>query len=599
MSTALRHAEYYNMQGIFDNLYERSKNNTTKGLRLYEHIISKNNILLAFRNIKANTGSKTAGTDGITIDKYKIENVDEFIEEIRKALENYKPQTVRRVEIPKPNGKKRPLGIPTMRDRLIQQMFKQVLEPICEAKFYKHSYGFRPNRSTHHVMARCQFLVNNVKLHHVVDIDIQGFFDNVSHSKLIKQMYGIGIRDKRVLTIVSKMLKAPIKGTGVPTKGTPQGGILSPLLSNIVLNDLDWWIANQWECLKTKQTYTPCGKIRALKKTNLKQMYIVRYADDFKIFTNSHKLAIKIYHATNGYLKNQLNLDISTEKSAITNLRKRKSDFLGFSLKAVAKRNKYVANTHVMDSKMKNILEKLRYLIRKIQNKPTPHTVMDYNAYILGIKNYFKVATHINIDFGKIAYRLLKTMYNRLKPFGKYGKPIKPSETYKRLHKNNFRTYKIAGAYLFPLGDIQTRNAMNFSQGICNYTKEGRLKLHQNLSADVAIEINKMLQIPYGKDNLEIADNRISRYSMQLGICAVTGEFLTSNQVHCHHKLPRHLGGTDEFNNLVIVHKDVHRLIHASSEKTIERYRNTLQLNGKQLKKLNQFRKVCNLVALV
>ena len=587
------------MQDILDDLYERSRKNATKGLRIYEHIISKENILLAFRNIKANTGSKTMGTDGITIDKYKIENVDEFIEGIRDALNNYKPQTVRRVEIPKPNGKKRPLGIPTMRDRLIQQMFKQVLEPICEAKFYHHSYGFRPNRSTNHVMARCQFLVNNVKLHHVVDIDIQGFFDNVSHSKLNKQMYSIGIRDKRVLTIVSKMLKAPIKGIGVPTKGTPQGGILSPLLSNIVLNDLDWWIANQWECLKTKQIYTPSSKIRALKKTDLKQMYIVRYADDFKIFTNSHQSAIKIFHATKGYLKNQLNLDISTEKSAITNLRKRKSDFLGFSLKAVTKRNKYVANTHVMDEKMKNILEKLRYLIQRIQNNPTPQTVLDYNAYILGIKNYFKVATHINKDFGKIAYHLLKTMYNRLKPIGKYGKPIKPSETYKRLHKNNFRTYKIAGVYLFPLGDIQTSNAMNFSQDICNYTKEGRLKLHQNLRADVALEINKMLQIPFGKDQLEIADNRISRYSMQSGKCAVTGGFLTSNQVHCHHKLPRHMGGTDEFNNLVIVHKDVHRLIHATSEKTIERYRNILQLDGKQLKKLNQFRKVCNLVALV
>lgn len=587
------------MQDIFDDLYERSKNNATKGLSLYEHIISKDNILLAFRNIKANTGSKTAGTDGITIDQYKIKNADEFIEEIRNSLQNYKPRTVRRVEIPKPNGKKRPLGIPTMRDRLIQQMFKQVLEPICEAKFYHHSYGFRTNRSTHHVMARCQFLVNNVKLHHVVDIDIQGFFDNVSHSKLVKQMYSIGIRDKRVLTIVSKMLKAPIKGVGVPTKGTPQGGILSPLLSNIVLNDLDWWIANQWECLKLKHTYATNSKTRALKKTNLKQMYIVRYADDFKIFTNSHQSAIKIFHATKEYLKNQLNLDISTEKSAITNLRKRKSDFLGFSLKAVTKRNKYVANTHVMDSKIKNILEKLRCLIREIQNKPTPHTVMDYNAYILGIKNYFKVATHINTDFGKIAYRLLKTMYNRLKPIGKYGKPIKPSETYKRLHKNNFRTYKIAGAYLFPLGDIQTCNAMNFSQEICNYTKEGRFKLHQNLRADVAIEINKMLQIPYGKNSLEIADNRISRYSMQLGICAVTGEFLTTNQAHCHHKLPRYMGGTDEFNNLVIVHKDVHRLIHATNAKTIERYRNILQLEGKQLEKLNQFRKVCNLVALV
>jgi hypothetical protein len=149
------------------------------------------------------------------------------------------------------------------------------------------------------------------------------------------------------------------------------------------------------------------------------------------------------------------------------------------------------------------------------------------------------------------------------------------------------------------LGDIQSSNAMNFSQDICNYTKEGRLKLHQNLGTHIAIEINKMSLKPYAKNNLEVADNRISRYSMQLGKCAVTGVFLTSEQVHCHHKLPRHMGGTDEFSNLVIVHKDVHRLIHATSEKTIKRYRNVLQLDGNQLMKLNQFRKVCNLVDLV
>jgi RNA-directed DNA polymerase len=347
------------------------------------------------------------------------------------------------------------------------------------------------------------------------------------------------------------------------------------------LTDLDWWIAEQWEYIKTKHNYTFNNKIRAIKKTNLKEMYIVRYADDFKIFTNSHKSAIKIYHATKGYLKNQLNLDMSTEKSAITNLRKRTSNFLGFSLKAVTKSNRYVANTHLMDNKGINILERCKYLIRKIQNNPRPKAVMDYNAYILGIKNYYKVATHINKDFGKIAYLLSKTLHNRLKSIGKYGIPIKPSETYKRLHKNNFRTYKIAGLYLFPLADSQTSNAMNFSQEICNYTKQGRLKLHQNLKVDIAIEINKMLQIPYDKDNLEFAHNRISRYSMQLGKCAVTGGFLTSDKVHCHHKLPRHMGGTDEFNNLVIVHEGVHRLIHATSEKTIERNRKILQLDGK------------------
>ncbi|MFC3882024.1 HNH endonuclease signature motif containing protein [Bacillus songklensis] len=171
--------------------------------------------------------------------------------------------------------------------------------------------------------------------------------------------------------------------------------------------------------------------------------------------------------------------------------------------------------------------------------------------------------------------------------------------TYKRLHKNNFKTFEINGIYLFPIADIQTKNAMKFSQDICDYTNKGRLKIHKNLKADIATEIKKMLQTTHEEGKLEYADNRISKYSMQFGECAVTGRFLIAEEVHCHHKLPRHMKGTDEFNNLVIVHEMVHKLIHATNKKTIERYRNFLQLDGKQLKKLNQFRKVCNLVALV
>lgn len=173
-NTSLRYTEYYDMQHVFDELFSKSGENH-KFKKLYDLITDERNILLAYRTIKSNEGSKTAGTDSYTIDDYKIMNRDEFISKIRDTLKDYKPKAVRRVMIPKGHntGKFRPLGIPTMLDRIIQQMFKQILEPICEAKFYKHSYGFRPLRSTKHALARMNYLVNVSQLHFVVDIDIK------------------------------------------------------------------------------------------------------------------------------------------------------------------------------------------------------------------------------------------------------------------------------------------------------------------------------------------------------------------------------------------------------------------------------------------
>lgn len=595
MQTNLRYWEYYNMTDTFTDLYEKSKEGKSFD-RLYDIITSRENILLAFRTIKSNKGSKTEGTDGKTIEDIKSMEDEEIVNEIRRILKNYQPKKVRRVFIPKPNGDKRPLGIPSIMDRIIQQCFKQVLEPIAEAKFYNHSYGFRPLRSTHHAIARTQHLINRANLHYVVDIDIKGFFDNINHTRLIKQLWNIGIQDKQVLKIISKMLKAEIEGEGVPNKGTPQGGILSPLLSNIVLNDLDQWIAGQWENFETNHKYANNGKkIRAIKKTNLKEGYIVRYADDFKIMCRDWKTAQKWFHAVRLYLKDRLKLDISPEKSQIVNLRRRKSEFLGFTIWAEKKKKKHVAQTGVIGKKKQEIKQKYKEYVKRIRNSPTVQNVRLFNSFVLGVHNYFKKSTMVNIEFSRIAYNLSKFTYNHLKQIGKYEIPKEPSEVYKKFYRNSYRTHKVAGIYLFPIADIKTSNNMNFSQELTPYTIEGRAKIHKRLKPDVAYEINRLMQSNIPDRTTEYMDNRISRYSMKNGKCEITGVFLPAELVHCHHYKPVSLGGTDEFRNLRILRKEIHMLIHATRQDTIQGLINYLQITDGQLKKTNQYRKVCNL----
>lgn len=200
---SLRNNEYYNTQEIFDDLYEKSQHGEVF-THLMELITSEQNILLAYRAIKKNKGSKTKGVNSTTIVEMGEKRPEELVAYVRTRLQNFHPHAVRRVEIPKPDGRMRPLGIPTMEDRMIQQCIKQVLEPICEARFHKHSYGFRPNRSAHHAVARAMFLVNISKHRYVVDVDIKGFFDNVDHGKLLKQLWTLGIQDKRLLCVCPK-----------------------------------------------------------------------------------------------------------------------------------------------------------------------------------------------------------------------------------------------------------------------------------------------------------------------------------------------------------------------------------------------------------
>lgn len=618
ITNSLRYMEYYDMTNIFDELYLKSQNGEIF-TNLMQIISSENNIKLAYRNIKRNLGSNTAGTDKLTIMDLEKFTPEEFVATVQKKLKWYKPKMVKRVDIPKPGSdKKRPLGIPCIWDRIVQQCILQVLEPICEAKFNNNSYGFRPNRSAENAIASCVFNIQHRRMYFVVDIDIKGFFDNVNHSKLIRQIWTLGIQDRKLICIIKEMLKAPIKLPNktviYPDKGTPQGGILSPLLSNIVLNELDWWVASQWEEFPTKHQYICefksrpnhnnfCGKNRALRTTNLKEIHMIRYADDFKIFCRTYDEAKRTFIAVKQWLSTRLKLEISEEKSKIVDVRKSYSLFLGFKIKAKPKGNKYVAISHMNDKALKHVKEKLCNQIDNIAHpvneKDRFKQVTKYNAMVIGIHNYYHIATRISIDLGKMGFYINRRLKNRLQ------------NDYHRINDNiNYHGYiwttygksrmlrMVGKTFIVPIGFIKTKNAMNKKSIINKYTEEGRNEIHKSLQLNIN-NVLDLMQRPIVNKSIEYADNRISLYCAQQGKCALLGTELDIEDIHCHHKLPISEGGSDRYNNLVIIHRDIHKLIHAVDNATIFKYVNKYNLSKHQLDKLNRWRKILNLKEIV
>jgi len=597
----LRNNEYYDMQDIFDDLHEKACRNY-KFHDLMQIISGEDNILLAYRNIKKNKGSKTKGTDGRTIEHYKDLPEEMFVKYFQNKLANYHPKSVRRVEIPKDYqpGKTRPLGIPCMDDRIIQQCILQVLEPICEAKFHNHSYGFRPNRGTSHAIARANFLMHNSTFHYVVDIDIKGFFDNVNHGKLLKQMWHLGIQDKNLLSIVGRILKSEIKGIGKPDKGTPQGGIISPLLSNIVLNELDWWLSNQWETIKTARSYAQKdGKYPVLRKTSrLKEFFFVRYADDFKVFCKDYKTAKKIFASTEQWLKERLGLDVNPNKSKITNVCKGKTEFLGLALFVKEKKGKTIVRSNISDKAKKTMQIKLKEQIKVIQQETTPDQVNKLNAMILGMHQYYNMATRCYLDFNDINFIVSRSLFNRLrgktkKVKGRIKKPeIEPkkSRTFQKLYGKYYGKPKVvAGITIFPIQTCSFIPPRGFSQEINKYTEHGRQLIHNRLHNTNDI-VKYLLNCKEYDKSVEYNDNRISLMAGQNGKCGVTGETLIILNMVCHHKKPREVGGTDKYDNLVWLKTEVHGLVHAVHPETINKYLQILNLDNKALKKVNSLR---------
>lgn len=623
----IRHAEYYDMQAVLDDLYCRSTRNEVF-TNLMELILSRENILLAYRNIKTNTGSNTAGTDKLTIKDVQKLSADDVVDKVRFIMtgsrHGYRPKPVRRKDIPKPYdpSKTRPLGIPCIWDRLVQQCIKQIMEPICEAKFSENSYGFRPNRSVEHAIAETHRLMQRSNLHYIIEFDIKGFFDNVDHTKLIRQIWALGIRDKQLIYILKSILKAPIKmqdgSISYPQKGTPQGGIISPLLANIVLNELDHWIDSQWQENPVTRKYSiPVNKAgkeilshgyRAMRTTKLKEIYIIRYADDFRIFCRTKTDAERTKIAITQWLQQRLHLEISEEKTKIVNAKRRYSNFLGFKIKVHPKGKKEVVKSHISDKQLSNkktaLVEQAKNIARPRQGKTEFDELSLYNSMVMGIQNYYRIATCVAADCSLINRAVMTVLTNRLHT----QKNPRLLRTGRKLTKVEWdrcgasaQVRYLAGTRepIYPIGYVQHMPPHSKKRSLCSFAPEGRVGLHDNLRINTSLML-ALMRLPLKGKSVEYADNRISLFSAQWGKCAVTGtDFKTTNEIHCHHIKPVKHGGNDNYGNLTLVLEPVHKLIHATLDTVIERYMSMLNLDSQQMKKLNKLRISAGLFEIV
>lgn len=533
----LRHAEYYDMQSTFDELYARSQAGEIFE-NLMDVILSRENILLAYRNIKSNTGSITPGTDKLKISDIGKLTADEVTARVRKivkgAKNGYTPRSVRRKDIPKPNGNTRPLGIP------------------C-------------------------------------------------------------IRDKELLYVIRRILKAPILmpdgHTEHPTKGTPQGGIISPLLANVVLNELDHWIESQWQCNPVTENYAyrenaagcpiQSHAYRAMRNTRLKEMYIVRYADDFRILCRIREQADRTLIAVTQWLKERLRLDVSPEKTRVVDVRRSYSEFLGFKIRLRKKGKKYVVQSHMCDKAYKKVKASLTKQVGNIKfprkGRGEAGEVRLFNSMVMGIQNYYQLATDISIDCGDIGRTVNTVLKNRLKSgkthrLKKEGRDLTKMEIQRYGKSEQLRYIAQSKEPIYPISYVQCKNPMSQRRKVCAYTAAGRSEIHDDLRINTFLLLQLMRAPTYSRST-EYADNRISLFSAQWGKCAVTGKkFQCISEIHCHHKKPKGIGGRDKYENLVLVLAPVHELIHAIDEDTIRSYLTALKLDTSQLTKLNKLR---------
>ena len=445
----------------------------------------------------------------------------------------------------------------------------------------------------------------------------------MNHSKLIRQLWALGIQDKQLLFVIKRILKAPIRmpdgSTVYPTKGTPQGGIISPLLANVVLNELDHWVDSQWvehpvanrygthRIIRTSEVFDKSKGYQKMRETNLKEMFIVRYADDFRIFCRNREDAEKTMEAVTKWITERLKLEVSPEKTRIVNVRKRYSEFLGFKIMVYRKGEKYVVKSHISDKKLQleesKLVEQAKRIAKPAQGRTQPDEIGLFDEMVLGIQNYYRIATCISLDCRKIHRRVMTVLTNRLNTetgcqLIREGGAMTDSEKERFGASQMVRYVSGINRPIYPIAFIKYKTAIGISAAVCCFSPTGRKKIHDNLEMDTTLFAYLRENPPQGH-SLEYADCRLSLLSAQKGKCSVSGElFLNPDNIVCHMKVPKEQGGHERYSNLVLLHRRYLPLLTDQDTAALKSMCKQLTVTKKQLTKINNLRTAAKLAAI-
>lgn len=527
-------------------------NNDKEKIRWYVHLLTRRSkaakILAIYHVTVQNHGRYTPGVDGLRM----IKGQEERNQKIRKAFlktidVKKKPSPIRRVMIPKANGKQRPLGIPTLTDRVIQDVIRMALSPITEYYASNNSYGFRPGRSCHDAIEHLfvKLCKRNSKAW-VIEGDIKGCFDHISHTCIIDTLKSWYVPETTV-NVVRKMLKSKIQasdGQHERESGTPQGGILSPTLSNVALTGLDNYCKEEFGWKRKEETINP----------------IVRYADDFVVVCKSQQEAETNRRRISEYLRDAIGVELSEEKTKITHIEEG-FDFLGFNIRKYRKaspRSKYhkVGQLLITPQKEK-VIGFLREIKEVLDSHKTskPETIIKLlNPKIQGFGMYYRHGVS-----KKTLWYAGREIRKKLWRWSRRRHPDKTSNWVKKRYFNNRWDFvSKTGGILLDIGKIPIVRHAKVKMGMRVYARDEHNREYWQMR-----EYRNALE--------EIYSPRVEMlYRKQAGRCLVCGQMITrqdisEKKVHMHHIIPRISGGTDKLNNLRLYHGECHREMHRKS----------------------------------